>query len=183
MRPDMPPRPAGIDPALVEEMCREAAERARAEAVAEMTAQHEADRAALLDRHRTELEILRAEMAMLAADAVPAAVEARAGAIAEGVAADVARVLAPIVEQAVVSRMVSALANEIRAACSLESAEAIHASGPRSLVDALRDKLGEAGARVTLAETDGPEIVVTMDRARWSTRLQAWSGELAEALR
>jgi hypothetical protein len=177
------PQPVGIDPATVESMCREAADRGRAEAAAEAEAQHQASLAALAAQHRAEIAALKHEMAAVAAEVVPASIESRADAIAQAVAADVANVLAPLVEKAVAFRMVAALADEIRAACSLEGAGAVHLSGPADLVEAVRARLDGCAASITVGENGSPEITVTMDRARWSTRLEAWSDALAEALR
>ena len=175
--------PVGIDPATVEDMCREAADRARAEATAEAEARQQAAIAALSARHDAELATLKLEMSAVAAEIVPASIESRADTIAQAVAADVATVLAPLVEKAVAARMVAALADEIRAACSLEGAGDVHLSGPADLVEAVRSRLDGVTATITLGESASPEIIVTMDRARWSTRLEAWSDALAEALR
>lgn len=180
---DLSAQPAGIDPMIVEEMCRQAAARAREEAVAEMAAQHEADLAALIAHHKAELAALKAEMSLVAAEAVPAAVAARADAIAEAIAGDVARVLAPIVEKGVAARMTQSLAAEIRAAAALEGAGEIRLSGPADLVEAIRGRLDGVGASIVVGDSAGPEIVVTIDGARWSTRLEAWSQALSEALR
>lgn len=176
-------QPAGIDPATVEEMCRDAADRARAEAVAEAEARHQAALAALTARHHADLASVKLELSAVAAEIVPASIESRAAAIAQAVTADVAAVLAPLVEKAVADRMVTALAEEIRTACALEGAGEVHVSGPADLVDAMRARLEGVAASITFGEGSSPEIVVTMDRARWSTRLEAWSGALAEALR
>lgn len=176
-------QPAGIDPATVEDMCREAAERGRAEAASEAEAQHQASLAALAARHRAEIAALKLEMSAVAAEIVPASIESRADTIAQAVAADVASVLAPLVEKAVAVRMVAALADEIRTACSLEGAGDIHLSGPADLVEAVRARLDGCSASITIGESGSPEIIVSMDRARWSTRLEAWSDALAEALR
>lgn len=175
--------PAGVDPATVEEMCREAADRARAETASEAEARHQASLAALAARHRAEIAALKLEMSAVAAEIVPASIESRADAIAQAVATDVATVLAPLVEKTVAARMVAALADEIRAACALEGAGEIHLSGPADLVEAIRARLDGVAANVTVGESASPEIVVAMDRARWSTRLEAWSSALAEALR
>ncbi|PWV95245.1 hypothetical protein DFR52_1142 [Hoeflea marina] len=156
---------------------------ARAETEAELGERHAAALAEIELRHRAELDALRVELSALAAEAVPRAVSDRADRIAESLADDVAAVIRPLLDQALADRMLAALASEIRDACAIDAQTAVEVSGPASMLQALASLLGDEGPVMTLTETQSVDLVVTMDRTRWTTRLDAWAASLREALK
>lgn len=159
---------------------------ARAEAEArvrkELALLHESDRQADADRHAAELQALREELEVRAAQSIAEAVAARSEHIAGLIAADVETVLAPLMDQAVRTRIIAALADEVRASLELENAGQICVSGPEGLVAAFREALGPAADRLVVRETDGLDIEVEIDRTRFATRISAWADTLAESL-
>ncbi|WP_299866081.1 hypothetical protein [uncultured Hoeflea sp.] len=164
------------------------AERARARAEgeaaarAELTREHAAEREAAENRHAAELAALRAELESLAAQAVPQAVTARTSELADLVAGDVAQVLAPLIDDAISTRILAELSGEIRAALELDNAGQITLTGPEGLMSALRDKIGADDGRLTIRHADHVDIEVEIDRTRFETRLAAWAKALQECL-
>ena len=160
---------------------------ARAEAEArvrkELALLHESDRQADADRHAAELQALRVELEVRAAQSIAEAVAARSEHIAGLIAADVETVLAPLVDQAVRTRIIAALADEVRASLELENAGQICVSGPEGLVAAFREAIGPAADRLVVRETGGIDIEVEIDRTRFATRIAAWADALAESLK
>lgn len=155
---------------------------ARAEVEAELGERHAAALAEIEERHQAELDALRLELSALAAEALPAAVSARADGIADGLADDIAAVIRPLLDQALADRMVAALADEIREACAIDTQTEVEVSGPAAMLEALGELLADSHPEMTLIETESPDLVVTMDHTRWTTRLDAWAASLKEAL-
>lgn len=155
---------------------------ARAEVEAELGEHHAAALAEIEERHQAELDALRLELSALAAEALPAAVSARADGIADGLADDIAAVIRPLLDQALADRMVAALADEIREACMIDTQTEVEVSGPAAMLEALGKLLADSHPEMTLTESESPDLVVTMDYTRWTTRLDAWAASLKEAL-
>lgn len=153
-----------------------------AQARAELSSQHALERDADERRHQAQLAALRAEMETLAAQTIPGAIAARSDEIAELIAGDVAAVLAPLLDAAVRTRILTGLAGEIKSALELENAGQICVSGPEDLVAALRDILGADADKFAILQTDGVDIEIEVDRTRFATRIADWSKALAEGL-
>lgn len=159
---------------------------ARAEGAAmarqELSELHESERQAEARRHAGELEALREELEVCAAQSIPEAIAARSDEIAGLIAADVGAVLAPLIDAAVRARIVASLADEVRSILELDNASRINVSGPQGLVTALRDAIGPAAGQVVIHETGGFDIAVEIDRTRFATRISNWADALAESL-
>lgn len=168
--------------AIREDARAQARRETREEVESELGERHSAALAAIEQRHQAELDALRLELSALAAEAVPAAVSARADSIAEGLADDITAVIRPLIDQALAGRMVAALADEIREACLIDTQTVVEVSGPASMLEALGKLLGGTHPEMTLTESASPDLVVTMDRTRWTTRLDSWAASLKEAL-
>ena len=173
-----PPEPK-ID---VEAIRAQARAEGDAMARAELNRRHELDLQALESRHAAELAALRAEMETTAAQAIPAAIDARSADIADLIAGDVEAVLAPLVDGAIRQKILAGLAGEIRAILELDAAHRICVSGPVGLVSALRALVGEDADRLVVREVDGFDIEVEVDRTRFASRLAEWSKTLVESL-
>lgn len=171
-------RGGDIAPLEIEEICMNARMEGRRAAETELSARHEAEIAAIESAHREEIAALTQRLSSLAAEAIPAAVSARAEAIAGEIAADVAAVLRPITTAKVVDEMVAAIAAEIRAACRIDAAATISVSGPKELLDSLDEKLAAFTAEITRLENDDCDLVLTIDKTVWSTRLASWAAAL-----
>lgn len=159
---------------------------ARAEGAEEtcraLSAQHAEERQAELERHSAELAALRLELETLAAETIPSLIAARSEAIVDQIAADVAAVLAPVLDEAVHARMIENVSDEIRHALALEEAVEIRVYGPKGLLSALSVALGEKADKLVLAESDGLDIEVEIDRTRLTSRMSAWAKALSESL-
>ena len=158
--------------------------RAEGEALvrAEMTRQHELELQAERSRHSEELAALRVELESLAAHTVPEAVAARSGQVAELIASDVEAVLAPLIDQAMRTRILAGLADEIRDILELENSARICVSGPEGLISALRDVIGFDADKLVIRETDALDIEIEVDRTRFASRISVWAEALAESL-
>lgn len=171
------------DPEIdIEAIRAEARAEGEAMARAELALRHESERQADASRHAAEIEVLRAELEVYAAQTIPTAIAARSDEIAGQIAADVEAVLAPLIDEAVRGRIVAALADEIRDILELENAGRISVSGPEGLVTALREAIGPAADKLVVRETGGFDIEVEADRTRFATRISAWADALSESL-
>jgi len=166
----------------IEAIRAEARAEGEAMARAELALRHESERQADAKRHADELDALRAELEAQAAHSIPAAIAARSDGIAGEICADVEAVLAPLIDEAVRTRIIATLADEIRDILELENAGRISISGPEPLVAALRDAIGPASEKLVLRDNGGFDIEVEVDRTRFVTRISAWADALAESL-
>lgn len=181
-REDDSPRRA-TDPEFdIEAIRAEARAEGEARVRAELTQRHQSELQSEASRHAAELEALRAELEVNAAQSIPKAIAARNDEIAGLIAGDVEAVLAPLIDEAVRARIITGLADEIRGILELENAGRICVSGPEGLVSALREALGSAADRLVVRETGEFDIEVEIDRTRFATRLSAWAKALAESL-
>lgn len=166
----------------VEAIRAEGREEGEAAARAELLQQHERELQAMEERHAAELIALRAELEAAAAQSVPDAVNVRNAEIADLIASDVEAVLAPLIDEAMRSSMLTALAGEIRAALALDNAGQVSVSGPEGLVSALMGIIGVDADRLAISHSEAIEIQVEVDRTRFASRLTEWSRTLAEGL-
>lgn len=174
---------ASREPELdIEAIRAEARAEGEAMARAELALRHESERQADAKRHADEIEALRAELEAHAAQTIPAAITARSDEIAGQICADVEAVLAPLIDEAVRTRIIAALADEIRDILELENAGRVSVSGPAALVAALRDAIGPAADKLVLRDNGGFDIEVEVDQTRFVTRISAWADAVAESL-
>ncbi|MDP2734374.1 MAG: hypothetical protein Q8O63_14925, partial [Hoeflea sp.] len=159
--------------------------RAEGEAIAraELDRRHERDLEDAQSRHAAELAAVKAELEALAARSIPEAVAARAAQIAELIAGDVEAVLAPLIDEAIRARILSALADEIRTVLELDNAASICVSGPEAVIQALRDILGPEAGRLVVGAADGVDIEVDFDRTRFVSRISDWAESLSGNLK
>lgn len=168
-------RSSGIDPLEIERIRMEGRIEGRREAERELAQKHQIEIAALEADHHKQTASLTQQLSALAAEAVPLAVSARADEIAAEVSSEVASVLKPIVTARIVDKMVASLANEIQTACRIDAAASISVSGPAELLEKLRENLTGLPGEIDWTESETCDLVLTLDRTRWSTRLEAWA--------
>jgi hypothetical protein len=147
-----------------------------------MSHQHELDLQAAQVRHAGEIAEIKAELEMLAAQTIPEAIAARSSEIAELIAGDVEAVLAPLVDEAIRTRIIAGLADEIRTLLELDNATRISVSGPEGVITALREIIGPDADRLVVGKTDGVDIEIEVDRTRFVSRVSEWTKVLAENL-
>jgi len=137
-----------------------------------MKAAHAAELAALRERYETELAAhVRAklgEMALL---------------VAEAVSDQTTRVLAPLVEEALVGKAIADMADLVRAAILDGEVATVTVRGPQALRDRLAAALGEEPA-ATIRYVDAADLDISADLgdAALVTRLSAWSARVRELL-
>ncbi|EDQ34597.1 hypothetical protein HPDFL43_00330 [Hoeflea phototrophica DFL-43] len=176
-----PPSPA--EPAVdVDAVRAEAFAEGEAAARAELEAHHAAEREAEAQRHAAEIAALRAEMETLAAQSIPQAIATRSAGIAEAIAADVAEILVPLLDETVRSLLLERLANEIHSVLALDNSGKITVSGPEGLVTTLCEILGGDAERISVNHVEQFDIEVEVDRTTLATRLSDWSNALKESL-
>ena len=166
----------------IESIRAEARAEGDAIARAELKRQFETEHLAIENLHAAELQALKEELQASAAKTIPDAIAARSAEIAELIAGDIEAVLTPLISEAVRTRILAGLSDEIRKILALENANMIRVSGPEALVTALRDHIGADAERLTVEETEGFDIEIEVNRTRFASRLSEWSKALAEAL-
>jgi hypothetical protein len=125
--------------------------------------------AALTERYEGEIKA-----------AIPSRFEALAAKLGEEISAQVAEILAPLVEKAVVERMVGRFAKVVAEAVS--EGAAVTVSGPHSLFDKLAADPALAGVDLKHIATDEIDLSIETGSTLIATRLEAWTAELREAL-
>ncbi|AKI02146.1 hypothetical protein IMCC20628_03457 [Hoeflea sp. IMCC20628] len=174
--PEAKPEPE-IDIAAIRAQARAEGEAA---ARAEMSQQHELDLQAAQNRHAEELATVKAELEMLAAQTIPEAIAARSADIAGLIAGDVEAVLAPLIDDAIRTRIIAGLADEIRTILELDNATRISVSGPEGVIQALRQIIGPDADRLVVGEADGVDVEIEVDRTRFVSRISEWTKVLVE---
>jgi hypothetical protein len=164
------------------------AERADAHALGKQEAADEweqrwaEDRAALVEAHQIEMEALKARLEGELAEMIAGRLEAFAMATAKEVADQTARVIAPLVEEAIAAKAVADLAEHVRAAIIEGDVTAITVRGPTPMFDKLRDLLGDGATVVRHVETADIDLTVELGDASLVTRMSAWSASLKKVL-
>jgi hypothetical protein len=100
-------------------------------------------------------------------------IESAAAAIKADIADAAARVLKPLVAQAIIGQALAKLASEIEKLLSHDDAINLKISGPADLVSELRKQIPPQTA-VTLLAGDKPEITVFANKTVIETRLSEW---------
>lgn len=151
----------GTEARLAWEQERGELQKAHAEAIAAIRAKYEADIVTIVEKKMGEAALL----------------------IAEAVSDQTARVLAPVVEQALVSKAVADLADLLRAAISEGDAATITVQGPAHLFEMLSAALGvEHAGLLRHIESADLDIAADVGGSALVTRLSAWTARLQEVL-
>jgi hypothetical protein len=175
-------KPAALPNINVESIRAEARAEGEAIARAELTRKFEEEHLAIENLHAAELAALREELEASAATQIPDAIAARSAEIADMIAGDVEAVLKPLVDEALRSRILSGLSDEIRKILALENAGQIRVSGPDALVEALQANIGADAERFEVHRNDRFDIEVEINKTQFASRLEEWSKALAEVL-
>lgn len=170
------------EPVDIEAERAEAHAKGRQEATDEWEQRAAEDRAALIQTHEAEMaalkERLEGEVVAIIADRI----EAIAAATARDVADQTARVLAPLIEEAIAAKATADLAELIKAAILEGDVNAVTVRGPAAMFEALRERLGENATVIRHVETDDIDLTVELGDASLVTRMSAWSASLKKVL-
>lgn len=166
-----------------------AAERAVAHAdgfetgLAEARRQANEEREQLLKAHADELEAVRAVHQNEIASIVERKLTEAALLLAEAVSEQTAKVLAPVVEEALIAKAVSDLADLLRSAILEGDVAEVVLRGPAPLFEKLTAALGDGHANLLRhIPADDLDITAEIGDAALVTRLSAWSARLREVL-
>ncbi|WP_162501608.1 hypothetical protein, partial [Methylobacterium crusticola] len=97
-------------------------------------------------------------------------------------AARLARLLVPVLADALRARALAELAAALSRLLADPRHAAIRVSGPEDLLGALAARLGPQGAAVAFTPAEAPEVRVSADDTVVETQLAAWTGRLAAAV-
>ncbi len=141
------------------------------------------EKEAVLKAHADELSAIREKYEFEIASLVERKLGEAAVLIAEAVSNQTAQILAPVVEEALVSKAVDDLADLLRAAILEGDAGAVIIRGPASLFRKLSSSLSPEHATV-LRHVEAVDLDITAEfgDAALVTRLSAWSARLKEVL-
>lgn len=185
--------PAGLEddlalPAVVEERIDIEAERAEAyakghEAASEELRQSfEEERQALLAAHAEELATLREKHEAEIAETIAARIREIAQLTAQAVSDQTASILAPLLDEALVAKAVSDMADIIRTAMLEGDAGTLSVHGPQHLFEKLQTALGAPAPLLRHVEAPDLDITVDIGETALVTRMSAWSASLKKVL-
>lgn len=161
---------------------RQAFEQGRAEAAAELAFEHGNQIADLQEAHAAEIEALTRRLEDEAANRTVARFQEMTDELAVSLGDQAARVLAPVMEEALVQRAVADMAQMIRQGIVAGEGCAITIKGPLPLFEALKSCLGEDMPVFRHVETNDIDLAIEMDEAILVTRMAAWADTVRKVL-
>ncbi len=175
-------------PAMVEAPVDIEAERAEAYSKGYETASEESqqrfgeERQALVAAHAEEMAALREKYESEAAALIAAGLQEIAGAAAQAVSDQTARILAPLLDEALVAKAVSDMADLIRDAMLEGDVGTVNIRGPLHLFEKLQVALG--GSAPLLRHVEAPDLDISVDIGETAlvTRMSAWAASLKKVL-
>ncbi len=170
------------EPPDVDALIAAAVDKAESALAAHLGALYDERAAEDLRTHEAAMDALRATLAVEFGARITAAIgdlEARTVEAATSVAA---RILGQMVNDEVAVRAVAALARSIRDAISDTDTIRIRVTGPQSLFMPLAAAMGDHARHLEFVETEGYDLVVSIDETLFETRLAEWSAALAGAI-
>ncbi|MCR9137900.1 MAG: hypothetical protein NXI27_18020 [Alphaproteobacteria bacterium] len=185
--PSLAPEP--VEPVIPEEPAidieaeRSAAfERGSKEAADLLAATHEAEMEAERSRHLEEINEMRTRFEQDISTTIAERFDQLAGELSEQIGAQVARVIAPFLEQALSEQMIAQLAEALAPVLSDREGMHITVSGSQSMFDSLQAVLGDKAAQLDFVEADIFDLTVKLEDTVLSTRLTEWADTLREIL-
>lgn len=175
-------------PAIVEEPVDLEAERAEAYAKGhdaaseELQQRFEEERQALLAAHAEELAALREKYENEAAATIATGLQDIAGLTAQAVSDQTARILSPLIDEALVAKAISDMADIIRGAMLEGDVGTLTVRGPVHLFEKLKTALGEPTALLRHIEAPDLDIAVDIGETALVTRMSAWLASLKKVL-
>ncbi|OCP04932.1 MULTISPECIES: hypothetical protein [unclassified Ensifer] len=154
----------------------------RAEATAELVFEQEKQIAELQAAHAAELEALRLRLEEEAANRLAERFAEMADSLAIALGDQTARVLAPVMEDALMQRAVADMAQMLKQGLVAGEGCTIVIKGPGHLFEALKRQLGEDMPLFRHIETDDVDLSVEMDGTILVTRMAAWADTVRKVL-
>lgn len=175
----MPPAPPPVD--LAAERAEAFAE-GRAEAEAELAARHAAACAARDEAHAAELAALKERFEADYARALAERFSTMAAEAADIVAAQVAPVLAPLLNDALTARAVADLAKMVAEGLQAGEAMTITVKGPASLFEQLKSHFAAPAPVFRHVEMQDVDLTVEFGETVLVTRMAAWADTVRKVL-
>lgn len=175
------PRPAMPEIDIDAERRRAFAE-GRAEATAEIVFEHERQIADLQAAHAAELEALTRRLEEEAASRLAERFAEMADDLVAALGDQTARVLAPVMEDALMQRAITDMAHMVKQGLVAGEGCTITVKGPAHLFEALRRQLGEDMPLFRHVEADDVDLAVEMDGTILVTRMAAWADTVRKVL-
>ncbi|TWF53370.1 hypothetical protein [Neorhizobium alkalisoli] len=176
--PEIPEEP----PIDLEAERAEAYAKGQAEATREMQAQWDSDKVAMQVAHEEELNALRKKFEVDLAKTLAGRIQHLGSATATAISEQTAKVLTPILEEAVVTNAVSELATLVNAAVTEGEVSTITVRGPAHLFKKLKATMGSEGPVIKHVESADIDVAVDIADATLVTRLSAWAASLRKVM-
>ncbi|MCA1441194.1 hypothetical protein I6F07_13420 [Ensifer sp. IC4062] len=160
----------------------EAFAQGRAEASAELIFEHERAIAELKARHAEEMEALTRRLEEEVAGRLASKIAEMTERLALGLGDQTARVLAPVMEEALLKRAIEDLAQMVRQGLGSGEGCVITVKGPLALFEALKRHLPDQTTLFRHIETNDIDLAVEMGDAVLVTRMAAWSDTIRKVL-
>lgn len=138
--------------------------------------------AALIEQHDRELEALRAEYGELAAERIRAGLAAIEQQLLDGIGAQVARILEPVLGSQARERSVVAFTEALREMLTDSDVVSVRVEGPPDLMGRVEAALGSADARLEFRAAQTADLRAQVADSVIMTRLGEWADELAGAI-
>ncbi|MCA1403802.1 hypothetical protein I6F26_04190 [Ensifer sp. IC3342] len=161
---------------------RDAFAQGRAEASAELVFEHEREIAELKARHAEEMEALTRHLEDEFAGRLANKVAEMTDRLALGLGDQTARVLAPVMEEALLKRAIEDLAQMVRQGLGAGEGCVITVKGPLTLFEALKRHMPDHTTLFRHIETNDIDLAVEMGDAVLVTRMAAWSDTVRKVL-
>lgn len=177
---------AGARPAMpeidIEAERRDAFAQGRAEASAELILEHEREVAELKARHAEEVEALMQRLEEEVAGRLASRFAEMTERLALVLGDQTARVLAPVMEEALLKRAIEDLAQMVRQGLGAGEGCVITVKGPLTLFEALKRHVPDDTMSVRHIETNDIDLAVEIGDAVLVTRMAAWSDTVRKVL-
>ena len=161
---------------------RRALAEGRAEATAELVFEHERQIADLQAAHAAELAALTQRLEAETANRLAERFADMADSLVAALGDQTARVLAPVMEDALLQRAVADMAQMIKQGLVAGEGCTLVVKGPTQLFEALKRQLGEDMPLFRHVETDDIDLAVEMDGTILVTRMAAWADTVRKVL-
>jgi len=175
-------------PPVAEEQIDIEAERAEAYAKGHEAASEELrqrfddERRALLAAHAEEMVSLREKYQTEAAETIAARMQEIARLTAQAVSDQTAGILSPLLDEALVAKAVSDMADIIRNTMLEGDLGTLTVHGPMHLFERLKTMLGTSAPLLRHVEASDLDITVDIGETALVTRMSAWSASLKKVL-
>jgi hypothetical protein len=159
-----------------------ALELGKQQAAETLAAEHQTELEAERSRHLEEINEMRTRFEQDFSTTLAARFDQLAIEMSETIGEQVARIVAPFLEQALSERMVAQLGTAIAGSLADGEATRIAVSGSPSMFEALSTALGDKAAQLDFSESETFDLTVRLDDTVLSTRLSEWASTLREVL-